>query len=292
MKKILTTALLLLVLFLANAQENSLLWSINKPGSKDTSYLFGSIHVSDERVFNVNKHFNRVFDKAEIVALELHFDSINPFELMNFIMMDSALTLQKIMPSKKYSYVKNYFKDSLGQELQYIERFQPIYVATMIQTSGAGMSGISLDESIFKRAKESNKQVEGLEKAHEQMSAFSIVPYRAQAEMLYLTIKHMAENSDENDTQKLIEYYINQDLKGLDEMVNDFTFSEETSIKIHSDKLQDALIVKRNHRMLKRSLPLINSKTSLIVVGAAHLIGETGLIELFRKEGYEVKVLK
>ncbi|MFP5470317.1 MAG: TraB/GumN family protein [Bacteroidia bacterium] len=290
-KQLLSILVLCLTLHL-NAQENSLLWSINKPGSKDTSYLFGSIHISDQRVFNVNKHFNRVFDKAEIVALELHFDSINPFELMNFIMMDSALTLKKIMPADKYTFVKNYFKDSLGQELTYIERFQPIYIATMLQTQGLNTTGTSLDESIFKRAKENNKRIEGLEKAHEQMSAFSVVSYRVQAEMLYLTIKYMLENSSENDTQKLIEYYIHQDLKGLDEMVNNFTFSEEHSIKMHSDKLNDALIIKRNHRMLERSLPLVEKQTTLIVVGAAHLIGEAGLIELYRKQGFEVNALK
>jgi uncharacterized protein YbaP (TraB family) len=44
----------------------------------------------------------------------------------------------------------------------------------------------------------------------------------------------------------------------------------------------------RNATMLDRALPLIEGGNAFIAVGAAHLPGDQGLVELFRKSGYEV----
>lgn len=292
MKKILSVLILILVVSFVKAQNNSLLWSIVKPGSTDTSYLFGSIHISDARVFNVNKHFNRVFDKSQTVALELHFDSINPFTLLNHVMMEKGLTLQKVMPDDKYAVVKSYFEDSLKSPMQFVERFQPIYTSTLIQTEGKSTPGKSLDETIFNSAKEQNKHVVGLEKAEEQMSAFAALPYKVQAEILYQTVIDLMKNSGEDDSmEKLIKLYTNQDLEGITAYINNFDYEDNNIIEPYIEVLTEKLLIERNHRMVERSIPLLKN-TTLIVVGAAHLPGKQGLIELFQKEGFEVRPLR
>jgi uncharacterized protein len=292
MKKTLCVLILVLVASFVKAQNNSLLWTVVKLGSTDTSYLFGSIHISDARVFNVNKHFNRVFDKSQTVALELHFDSINPFTLLNHVMMEKGLTLQKIMTEEKYAVVKSYFEDSLKSPMQFVERFQPIYTSTIIQTQDSE-PGKSLDETIFNSAKEQNKHVVGLEKAEEQMSAFSAFPYDVQAEMLYQAVLDlMTSAKSENDFEKLIRLYINQDLEGIASYINKFDYDENPIIKPYSKVFQDKLLNERNHRMVERGIPLLHAQSTLMVVGAAHLPGEQGLIELFKKEGYDVKPLR
>ena len=104
--------------FLSKAQDNnSLLWKVYQQGKTDTSFLYGSIHIKDKRVFDVNRHFNRIFEKSSTVALELHFDSINPFKLMNFIMMDNAQTLKDVMDTAKYKVVKSFFEDTLNTSI-------------------------------------------------------------------------------------------------------------------------------------------------------------------------------
>jgi uncharacterized protein YbaP (TraB family) len=292
MRKTLSILVLIAAVSFAKAQNNSLLWSIVKPGSTDTSYLFGSIHISDERVFNVNKHFGRVFDKSKTVALELHFDSINPFTLLNHVMMEKGLTLQKVMPEEKYAVVKSYFEDSLKSPMQFIERFQPIYTSTLIQTEGKSTPGKSLDETIFNRAKEQNKYVVGLEKAEEQMSAFSALPYKIQAEMLYQTVLDLMKNLGKDDSmEKLITMYANQDLEGITAYINNFDYEDNNIIAPYIEVLTEKLLIERNYRMLERSIPLLKN-TTLIVVGAAHLPGNKGLIELFQSKGYDVKPLR
>lgn len=277
--------------------ENSLLWSISKEGSTDTSFLYGSIHIKDKRVFDVNSHFNRVFEKSKSVALELHFDSINPFKLINFIMMEDGQTLKNVMDSSKYLIVKSFFEDSLKRPIQFVERFQPLYISTILSEMTAGEHVENnlhfLDEKIFNDAKTEGKNIIGLEKVEEQMQAFNALPYEMQSEMLYESIINIRQsiNNEQNEIETLTQLYINQDLNGLSEYVNNFNQSGSDLIKPYEQLLKDKLLTERNLRMSDRALPLIEEGTTLIVVGAAHLPDENGLINLLRQKGYTVSPL-
>lgn len=277
--------------------ENSLLWSISKEGSTDTSFLYGSIHIKDKRVFDVNSHFNRVFEKSKSVALELHFDSINPFKLINFIMMEDGQTLKNVMDSSKYLIVKSFFEDSLKRPIQFVERFQPLYISTILSEMTARKDVENnlhfLDEKIFNDAKTEGKNIIGLEKVEEQMQAFNALPYEMQSEMLYESIINIRQsiNNEQNEIETLTQLYINQDLNGLSEYVNNFNQSGSDLIKPYEQLLKDKLLTERNLRMSDRALPLIEEGTTLIVVGAAHLPDENGLINLLRQKGYTVSPL-
>ena len=297
--KIIFTLIIALISFSGIAQENnSLLWKIYQKGSTDTSFLYGSIHIKDKRVFNVNKHFDRVFSKSKTVALELHFDSINPFQLMNFIMMEDGKTLKTVMKEKKYQVVKSFFEDTLKTSIQYIERFQPIYTSTLLGEMQKGASTDSnlnkqfLDEKFFSDAKEKGKKLVGLEKMEEQMQAFASLPYEVQAELLFETIKQINEKPTSNPVEDLIQMYINQDLEGISNYINDFNQSDSETIKPYENLLKEKLLDERNLRMVSRSINLIKNGNALIIVGAAHLPGELGLIELYRKRGFSVEALK
>lgn len=293
---------LLITIFLAFAtsfsfaqEQNSLLWKIYKDGSTDTSFLYGSIHIKDKRVVDVNPHFKRVYNKSKTVALELHFDSINPFSLMNFIMMSDGKTLKDVMSESKYNTVKLFFEDSLKQSIQYIERFQPIYVSTLLgemQNTGTNEQNSQfLDEAIFSKAKEAEKKLVGLEKVEEQMKAFGALPYEVQAELLYETVVQMRENKEDSDIEQLIQMYIKQDLNGISDYINDFNQTNSPTIEPYEKLLKTKLLDERNGRMAQRALPLLKEGNALIVVGAAHLPGKVGLIELLRKYGYKVEAL-
>lgn len=296
--KYLLSILLAFTLFTVKAQEkNSLLWKVYEEGKTDTSFLYGSIHIKDKRVFEVNKHFNRVFDKSKTVALELHFDSINPFQLMNFIMMEDGKTLKNVMDSNKYKTVKSFFEDTLQTSIQYVERFQPIYTSTLLGEMNStkvdsNMNKQFLDEKFFSDAKAKGKTLIGLEKMEEQMQAFGSLPYSVQAELLYETIIQTSIDSQLDPVEELIQMYIVQDLEAIAEYINDFNQSDSETIKPYEKLLKEKLLDERNLRMVSRSLPLVKNGNALIIVGAAHLPGELGLIQLFRKRGYKVEALK
>lgn len=298
MKHILVLSIFLASFFGKAQDNNSLLWKIYEQGKTDTSFLYGSIHIKDKRVFNVNQHFNRVFEKSETVALELHFDSINPFQLMNFIMMKDAQTLKDVMDSTKYKIVKSYFEDTLHTSIQYVERFQPIYTSTLLAEMNATEAADSsqnkqfLDEKFFSDAKAKNKSLIGLEKMEEQMQAFGSLPYKVQAELLYESILEQSKKPKNNPIEELIQMYINQNLIGISDYINDFNQSNSETIKPYEKLLKEKLLDERNLRMISRSLHLIKKGNALIIVGAAHLPGELGLIELYKKRGFIVEALK
>ena len=298
MKYILIISLSLLSFSGIAQDNNSLLWKVYQEGKTDTSFLFGSIHIKDKRVFDVNRHFKRVFNKSNTVALELHFDSINPFQLMNFIMMEDGQTLKNIMDSSKYTTVKSFFEDTLKTSIQYIERFQPIYTSTLLgemnktETADTNMNKQFLDEKFFSDAKANGKILIGLEKVEEQMQAFSSLPYSVQAELLYEAVIETSNSPEVNPIEELIQMYINQDLESISDYINDFNQSGSEAIKPYEKLLKEKLLDERNLRMISRSLKLIKQGNSLVIVGAAHLPGELGLIELYRKRGLKVEPLK
>lgn len=297
MKHILIISFILLSFFGKAQDNNSLLWKVYQQGKTDTSFLYGSIHIKDKRVFDVNRHFNRVFEKSNTVALELHFDSINPFQLMNFIMMEDGKTLKNVMDSSKYKVVKSFFEDTLKTSIQYIERFQPIYTSTLLgemknTAVDSNMNDKFLDEKFFSDAKSAGKSLIGLEKMEEQMQAFGSLPYTVQAELLYETVKETNKNPEVNPIEELILMYINQDLNSISEYINDFNQSNSETIQPYEQLLKEKLLDERNLRMVSRSMQLVKTGNTLIIVGAAHLPGELGLIELYRKRGFIVEPLK
>ena len=56
-------------------------------------------------------------------------------------------------------------------------------------------------------------------------------------------------------------------------------------------QFQETLIVNRNYVMVERMLPILESRSALVAVGALHLPEETGIVTLLRNEGYTVSPL-
>ena len=95
MQKLITLVLLTIFTLSYCSQEkyNSLFWKIYGNNLNDTSFLYGTMHTQDERVFQFRKGVNDAFNKSTIYAMELNIDSIDQVELMQGLIMDSSTTL-------------------------------------------------------------------------------------------------------------------------------------------------------------------------------------------------------
>ena len=81
----------------------------------------------------------------------------------------------------------------------------------------------------------------------------------------------------------MMKYYTKGDLENL------LIFSNDTEM---GTEFERALIIDRNHRMADRMVPLMEAQSTFVGVGALHLPGEEGVINLLRKKGYSVQALK
>lgn len=272
-----------------------MLWEISGNGLADTSHLYGTMHVQDKRVFDFNPNVLPAFDSASILALELNMDSVNPLRVMGSMLMDSSIIIADLLSEKDYSVVKAYIEDSLGMPIMLMEHLQPLFISSLIEARSLNAEmGEALDMYFFKRGKKQEMRIVGLENADEQINAFNSISYRDQATGLLMAIESIGKDNGEMSTEQLLNAYLAGD---LDKLV-DLAKQEEES---PSEKKKDAkdtseadetfekvFLVDRNVKMADRLIPLIRNHSVFVGVGAAHLPGPDGIIELLRAKGYTV----
>ena len=273
------------LLSFSQSKYNSLCWKIYDNGLTDTSYLYGTMHVQDSRVFQFKNGIQEAFNRCEIFALELNMDSVNTFQLMDELIMEPPNRLDSLLTNKEYEMVSQYFKDTLGIGLMIFNKMQPIYTSQLISFEKIKKDqDVALDIYFFNEAKKQNKTTVGLEFMEEQLNAFKSIPYDVQAKELFKAVEN-AYKGEGQEIDELIEYYLNEDLDKLLELTLNSQFMDEEINII----FKQVFLIDRNHKMAERSIKYIKSGPTFIAVGAAHLPGNEGVIENLRKKGYTVE---
>jgi uncharacterized protein YbaP (TraB family) len=267
----------------------SLLWKIEGNGIQAPSYLYGTMHVKDRRVFEVNHVVVDKFESCSAFAAELALDSINPSEALSLLKSDKNATLKDILTKKDYKLAERVLRKKLGIELKKVEHLQPVYLLSLLQQNdlmNPPTGGVAkfLDQQLYDNAKARGMYTTGLEDVKEQLKALSSLSPDAQALMLVEVIKNLdkIEAKSKREQAALVETYLKGDLQGLLDL-----FQKEEMPELMKNQLLDV----RNHNMVERILPLIQKQPTFVAVGAAHLPGEKGLIQLLRNKGYSVEAI-
>jgi len=291
MKKIIYLILLIAGATQAQTTEKSLFWEISGNGLTEKSYLYGTMHVQDQRVFNFDKKVTETLLNCDAYVMELNLDSVNQAELMQQMLMKDDASLKTLLSKKKYKLVEQYFKDSLGMNIYMYQKMNPIITSQMVSLKDMSQEQEdALDIYFNKLAKENGIQTMGLEKMEDQIKALCSIPYKAQAEMLYEAVKDAyANNQDaESEMDKMLESYIAGDLEALIEMADNFSKKDKKA----QEAFTKTMLNDRNITMANGIEKITKTKTAFIAVGAAHLGGENGVIQLLRDKGFTVVAQK
>lgn len=258
--------------------QSSLLWEVKSPGNKNVSYIYGTMHVEDERVFDFGDSLMICFNNCKAFAGEIVLDKINKSELASQIFMPGDTTLKMLIGKKKYKQVKRKARKSLGVFAGLINRVKPIFTASLISESSFKKGkGKILDEYFQDLAKEKQMVLLGIESPSEQIAALDAIPLTEQAEMLIESLEAPAE---EEGADELVKIYNTGDLDSLYNYFLKFDLS---------DNFTRSLLIKRNYVMSERIQDIINEYPVFVGIGAAHLPGEEGVLNLMVKQGYIVR---
>lgn len=275
------------VLLLAATQcQAQLLWEISGKGLETPSYLFGTVHLGDPRAYEFHPEVMPALERAEGMAGELVFEPSMIFQLLDKIMMQDS-TLKDLLTEAEYVQVHEKLNEKLGMMAPMAERMKPVFVASMLiepetsDSASAEPAREPLDLFFQNEARKNDKEVLGLETLEEQMEAFDAIPLRDQAKMLYQMVAQVQNDSSEVSIETLLTLYQKEDLEGLYQMT-------KTEM---SAGLSDKMLTQRNERMSQRLIKLMERKSWFVAVGAAHLPGQDGLIQLLRDEGYTLRPL-
>lgn len=274
-------------IFFSQTSYNSLCWQITGNDLVDTSYLYGTFHSQDNRVFQFKDGVEDAFNKADVYAMELNMDSLDKSKMMTAMLMDSDQSLKSILSKKEYKIVNQFFLDSLGMSLLLFNKMQPILTTQFVATKDLNKEQQNaLDFFWFKKAKEQNKILIGLETMEEQINAFKSIPVKTQAKELVRAVKEYG-NEDDFDMNKMLEIYTSGNLDSLMTLMN----SNSNNSTIDMDTFNEEFLYKRNINMADRVDEYLLKYSVFMAVGAAHLPGEKGVIELLRIKGYRVEPL-
>lgn len=264
----------------ASAQTNSLLWEISGNGLAQPSYLYGTIHIQDARVFQYGEPVKKALESSSAVVGELTFDTASMMQAMLKAMLPSSTSLIDILGEKDYKYVKSQLEKRLDPMTAMIaERMKPFFISAIVSMkSFESDSAMALDMYLQTYAKQNGKKVLGLETMLEQMAFIDSISLEEQGKMLVQGLKMMGKN-DKAMTQ-MINLYLDQNLDQL---------LVETKKMGNEGNFEDKLLRKRNINMANRLVPIAEKQTAFFAVGAAHLPGEEGVINLLRKKGYTLK---
>lgn len=277
--------------------KNSLLWEISGKNLKKPSYLYGTIHLIPKNDFFLTDATKKVFDASQKVTFEINMKEMNnPMAMISIFtkaLMPNGKTLKDFLNAEDYGLVQRKF-DSIGMPLKMLERIKPMFLSVMLGTDGekitadgGGISETSKSTSyemeFLQMGEKQKKEFGGLETVEFQMGIFDSIPYKVQAEMLVKTIKN--GNSGSDDLGKMVEMYKKQDIEAMSKMLESDDQNELAGY-------ENMLINSRNSNWIPLMAKAMTEKSTFFAVGAGHLGGEKGVVNLLKKEGYIVKPLK
>ncbi len=275
--------------------ENSLLWKISGKDITQPSYLYGTIHLIGKDDFFYPKGTLAAFEQTEDVVFEIDMDDMSDMGkqmgMLQHVFMSNDTTLKDLLTATDYEMVNAHFSD-MGLPMFMLEKFKPMFL-TAFASGDMDMGSLlgggseepttkSYEFELFELAKEMKKDVSGLETMEFQMSIFEKIPYKAQAEMLVEAIQ--AEDTGGESFQEMVKMYTDQDITAMANMMED----ESSGSMSNYD---DILLVERNKNWIPLMRALMVKKPVFFAVGAGHLGGKTGVINLLREEGYTLTAM-
>ena len=226
---------------------------------------------------------------SDNVYLELDMD--NMFEMLGAMQqmnMKGDTTLADLLTKQEYQKIKKYFEEN-GSMLPFsmLESMKPMLSASLIaqqQTKTSCDNMVAMEQLIMQEAKDSDKKIKGLETMNYQLGIFDKIPYQLQAKQLYQMIAKSDDTAGNSELIALTNAYKSQQLEKLEEM----TVKEDMGIK----NFTELLLYNRNENWAKKLADLMVDKSLVVAVGAGHLPGKRGVINLLRQAGYKVEPVK
>lgn len=266
-----------LFLFTISVFSQSLLWEISGKGI-NKSYLYGTIHIQDKRVFQYDPIVEEKIKECDAYAMELLLDEIDKEELEKSMYMKKT-TIKELLTQEEYKLLDSLMKAKTGMGLILFNKMKPFFISSqLMQTDMSKDMEDALDMHFLKIARQEGKLTFGIEKLSDQVQAIDKISLKDQCKMLMESLNDTTQATASFDN--LLKAYLEAN---LDTMI---ILSSDTSLP---ELFNKAFLIDRNKGMAKNIIKICKKHKTFNAIGAAHLGGKDGVIELIRKKGYIVK---
>lgn len=257
------------------------LWKITSPAHPQPSYLFGTIHVDDERIRKFADMAMEKISEVDVFAQEnIRTDSTYELLLQKYLFMPGDTTLADFFPVDKTCMIRRELARKLGSVSHYAERMRPFFIHLLLaeQAGIKTSNNVSLENYLMQKALSAKKQLVGLQTIDQQFAFVFKIPLHEQAQVLWEELNRIPSEEENN---MLVQLYLNHDLEGLYQKI----------VEHLPEVYANYLLGERNRQMTLAIRKLIAQRQTFVAIGAAHLGGKQGIIQHLKNAGYRLEAL-
>lgn len=258
-------------------KKNTLLWRIINKDTGVESYIYGTVHLRDKKVYFLLDKLKEIIEKSDVFIAEYNLDDAGNPEVMAMLQFSDGKHLRNYMPEKKYIKLRKQILKSFGLDLDRFGYFKPMVVENMLTESMFDTDyEFPMDVILWNFAKETGKEMLGAESTAGQLEIMRKMSLRHQVKSLISIGRNPAKFRKK--IKKLVSYYYDQNLREL----------HKKSLK-SLGKLKKILVYDRNVRIVNTIDNNARNKKVFAAIGAGHLYGEKGILRLLKQKGYKIK---
>ena len=267
------------------ADEKSLLWKVSKGSS--SVYVLGSIHYLRSENYPLKKAILDAFETSKRLVLEIDLNATSG-QAAQRLMLEKALfrdgtSLPQNISAETYQLAAER-ATQLGIDMGIFNPMKPWFAAINLIAIKLKALGLDprrgVDQYLAGEAKRRGKPISGLETLDFQIGLLDQLSKQNQETMLRETVSEL-DLLDRN----------------IDEIVRSWADGDEAVLAklllagmVDFPEIHQKVIVERNRRWVPEIEKLLEQGSgALIVVGAAHLVGRDGVIEMLKTKGYSVE---
>ncbi len=313
---VIATRLVTKVYDLLDAASKGFLWEAKANGN--TVYMLGSIHMATNDIYPMSDKILAAYHSSDALAVEVNlFDQAGAMALVNNAFYTDGSTLKDHVSKETYDKVIE-VSSKFGIPEAQAGLMKPWYIYITFSSLSMTESGsaeeatssanLGIDVNFLTNAMLSGKQI------------LEVEGYAVQGKMLESFSPELAEylvNGTLDAVKDSLEGKGNSNPEGLEAMLalwrsgdtenfrqyNSFEYQnkdmiEDTTTDAEMKLLRefyDKLFIQRNKTMTEYIETLLKSegnRTYFVIVGSGHYLGDSDIIELLTKKGYELKQIK
>ncbi len=261
---------------------NSLLWKVEGTGI-ETSYLFGTMHMINEEYYHFPNTLSERISGVDAIIMEV--DGIpNPFTTFQLMSLDSG-SVHDYFSKEQLIDLLAFMDQELGISPQEFDQtygaMKPFFILQTISQNYFDANAKSYDLTIMEIAGSNELPIIGLETIEGQLGFFDKVPKENMAEMILESVNDYGK--EQKNTLKLMEYYAAQKVDKLIPLL------QRQSPEFM--EFEDVFLFNRNKAWVPKLENEMKDQSCFVAVGAGHLFGEGGLIDLLQKQGFTVTAI-
>jgi uncharacterized protein YbaP (TraB family) len=265
--------------------SSGLLWRVSRRGTPD-SHVFGTIHVADPRVLWLPAAVLAAFDASRTYAMEIQLQQQDAALFLEAAQFEDGRRLAPLIGDAAYAEVSRLLT---AQQVpaDVIARLKPWAALANLTVTPANYQSQTLDQMLYGMARQRRMELHGLEGIDEQVAVFDSIPMDSQVALLRHALAEREYFIARLETT--IQAWLQRDLAAL------WRISEEIGLRFpdmaaHYAQLTTRVVINRSVVMAHRLFAPLRRGRSFVAVGALHLYGRRGLLQLLREQGYVIKL--